>query len=190
MYLHAVVISSISKQLEEISRYCPFVCFLCCKIEIAKIKWFELKEVLTALLVVFLLASSLSFSPYSFGQRLSISSYCLLKVVVLLLLFWGPKRPPNGKKMQIFLVRKGFFLSLFLLMLFSFVVVVVVFVVMQMIVWYASKSIQNIILNENYIINKSIVVKNSLRSRPGAPFFLGRRKKSRGRDMPGACYAG
>ena len=57
-------------------------------------------------------------------------------------------------------------------MLFSFVVVVVVFVVMQMIVWYASKSIQNIILNENYIINKSIVVINSLRSRPGAPFFL------------------
>ena len=170
MYLHAVVISSISKQLEEISRYCPFVCFLCCKIEIAKIKWFELKEVLTALLVVFLLASSLSFSPFSFGQRLSISSYRLLKVVVLLLLFWGPKRPPNGKQMQIFLVRKGFFLSLFCSCYFVFVVVVV-FVVMQMIVWYTSKSIQNIILNENYIINKSIVVINSLRSRPGAPFF-------------------
>ena len=49
-------------------------------------------------------------------------------------------------------------------------------------VWYAKKSLQNIILNENYIINISIVVTGAV--------FLRRWKKCRGRDMTGACYAG
>ena len=68
-----------------------------------------------------------------------------------------------------FPVWKGVFLTLFCSC--CFVVVVVVFVVMQMIVEYASKSIQNVILNEIYIINKSIAVINRLRNRPGAPLF-------------------
>ena len=36
------------------------------------------------------------------------------------------------------------------------------FVLIQMTIWYANKSIQNIILNENYIINKSIVVTDAV----------------------------
>ena len=36
------------------------------------------------------------------------------------------------------------------------------FVVIQMTIWYANKSIQNIILNENYIINKSIVLTDAV----------------------------
>lgn len=143
-----------------------------------------MKEVLTALLVVFLLLSSfssLSFSLFSFVSFLS--SYCLLKVVVVPLLFGGSKRPPDEEsqiKHTNFERRRGFLLcfahAVFLSFFFFF------FVVIQMTVWYADKSIQNIILNENYIINKSNVVTGAV--------FLRRREKSGGSEVVGACYAG